>query len=222
MSVSTELLCSFELLKPLDSNALKHHIKKGRNKRNQMLNSPVCLGNLYATPCRSLLTNVTARRVVPSKRLNRWRCCGIMLLNPPRRNIVVKESRRHKTNQTRHRPSRRLCLGTMVLHGSTRANRRVRKQEPTEPCSLLAPGNEQFIQQRPKRQRRFEKADTTIGTRRQFPLIMQARDGQRREPDSTPLTPQTNLCFQSVHHGHSCLQLLPRRIQCIYSEEGHG
>lgn len=42
MSVSTELLCSFELLKPLDSNALKNHIKKGRNKRNQMLNSPVC------------------------------------------------------------------------------------------------------------------------------------------------------------------------------------
>ena len=43
MSVSTELLCSFELLKPLDSNALKNHIKKGRNKRIQMLNSPVRL-----------------------------------------------------------------------------------------------------------------------------------------------------------------------------------
>ncbi|KAJ0115808.1 hypothetical protein N8I77_012866 [Diaporthe amygdali] len=40
MSVSSELLCSFELLKPLDSNALKSHIKKGRNKRQQMLNSP--------------------------------------------------------------------------------------------------------------------------------------------------------------------------------------
>ncbi|KAL2020714.1 hypothetical protein VTK56DRAFT_8014 [Thermocarpiscus australiensis] len=40
MSVSKELLCSFELLKPLDSNALKNHIKKGRNKRNQMLHSP--------------------------------------------------------------------------------------------------------------------------------------------------------------------------------------
>ncbi|KAK4165792.1 putative serine/threonine-protein phosphatase [Cladorrhinum sp. PSN259] len=40
MSVSSELLCSFELLKPLDSNALKNHIKKGRNKRNNMLNSP--------------------------------------------------------------------------------------------------------------------------------------------------------------------------------------
>lgn len=43
MSVSSELLCSFELLKPLDSSALKSHIKKGRNKRNTMLNSPVSL-----------------------------------------------------------------------------------------------------------------------------------------------------------------------------------
>lgn len=43
MSVSEELLCSFELLKPLDSSALKSHIKKGRNKRNSMLNSPVSL-----------------------------------------------------------------------------------------------------------------------------------------------------------------------------------
>ncbi|KAF2402752.1 Metallo-dependent phosphatase [Trichodelitschia bisporula] len=40
MSVSAELLCSFELLKPLDSSALKSHIKKGRNKREKMLNSP--------------------------------------------------------------------------------------------------------------------------------------------------------------------------------------
>lgn len=43
MSVSSELLCSFELLKPLDSSALKSHIKKGRNKRNSQLNSPVSL-----------------------------------------------------------------------------------------------------------------------------------------------------------------------------------
>ncbi len=43
MSVSGELLCSFELLKPLDSSALKNHIKKGRNKRNSILNSPVRL-----------------------------------------------------------------------------------------------------------------------------------------------------------------------------------
>ena len=51
MSVSDELLCSFELLKPLDSTALKNHIKKGRNKRNSMLNSPVSsplLGSLFA------------------------------------------------------------------------------------------------------------------------------------------------------------------------------
>ncbi|KAF2741977.1 serine/threonine-protein phosphatase PP-Z [Sporormia fimetaria CBS 119925] len=41
MSVSTELLCSFELIKPLDSAGLKNHIKKARNKRNSMLNSPV-------------------------------------------------------------------------------------------------------------------------------------------------------------------------------------
>ncbi|KAL1895763.1 serine/threonine protein phosphatase Pzh1 [Ceratocystis pirilliformis] len=40
MSVSPELLCSFELLKPLDSSALKSHIKKGRNKRNNIINSP--------------------------------------------------------------------------------------------------------------------------------------------------------------------------------------
>lgn len=42
MSVSGELLCSFELLKPLDSSALKNHIKKGRKERQNMLNSPVC------------------------------------------------------------------------------------------------------------------------------------------------------------------------------------
>ncbi|RMZ88334.1 hypothetical protein DV736_g4442, partial [Chaetothyriales sp. CBS 134916] len=40
MSVSSNLLCSFELLKPLDSSALKSHIKKGRNARQNMLNSP--------------------------------------------------------------------------------------------------------------------------------------------------------------------------------------
>lgn len=43
MSVSSNLLCSFELLKPLDSSALKIHIKKGRNARNNMVNSPVCV-----------------------------------------------------------------------------------------------------------------------------------------------------------------------------------
>lgn len=49
MSVSSELLCSFELLKPLDSSALKSHIKKGRNKRQQMLNSPVSVPAACAT-----------------------------------------------------------------------------------------------------------------------------------------------------------------------------
>lgn len=43
MSVSSALLCSFELLKPLDGAQLKQHIKKGRNRRANMLNSPVCL-----------------------------------------------------------------------------------------------------------------------------------------------------------------------------------
>jgi len=41
MSVSGELLCSFELLKPLDSSLLKSHMKKGRNERQKFLNSPV-------------------------------------------------------------------------------------------------------------------------------------------------------------------------------------
>lgn len=74
MSVSTELLCSFELLKPLDSNALKHHIKKGRNKRAQMLNSPVCFQNTKPN-LRSVLTRIffSACRVVPPKRLNHQR-----------------------------------------------------------------------------------------------------------------------------------------------------
>ncbi|EPE10099.1 serine threonine-protein phosphatase pp-z [Ophiostoma piceae UAMH 11346] len=40
MSVSSELLCSFELLKPLDSNGLKNHIKKQRNSRKNFINSP--------------------------------------------------------------------------------------------------------------------------------------------------------------------------------------
>lgn len=57
MSVSGELLCSFELLKPLDSAALKNHIKKGRNKRNSMLNSPVSFGPLHVplTSCQMIV-----------------------------------------------------------------------------------------------------------------------------------------------------------------------
>lgn len=62
MSVSSELLCSFELLKPLDSNALKSHIKKGRNRRMQMLNSPVCApSTIWPTrPAWSLTDNLAS------------------------------------------------------------------------------------------------------------------------------------------------------------------
>jgi len=42
MSVSGELLCSFELLKPLDSTALKQQMKKSRNRRSSVMHqSPV-------------------------------------------------------------------------------------------------------------------------------------------------------------------------------------
>lgn len=62
MSVNAELLCSFELLKPLDSSALKSHIKKGRNKRQHMLNSPVSTrDSVNAEPA---LTE-TARKCLP-------------------------------------------------------------------------------------------------------------------------------------------------------------
>ena len=62
MSVSGELLCSFELLKPLDSSALKSHIKKSRNKRTAMLNSPV--SDLFALiPYEHVLTYLLSLRV---------------------------------------------------------------------------------------------------------------------------------------------------------------
>ena len=73
MSVSAELLCSFELLKPLDSSALKSHIKKGRNKRQSMLNSPVSFETMVGYP-RSLLTSTPARKPVPSELLEVF-CC---------------------------------------------------------------------------------------------------------------------------------------------------
>jgi hypothetical protein len=63
MSVNAELLCSFELLKPLDSSALKSHIKKGRNKRQHMLNSPVSTPDLVnAEPA---LTETARERLPP-------------------------------------------------------------------------------------------------------------------------------------------------------------
>lgn len=64
MSVSSELLCSFELLKPLDSSALKSHIKKGRNKRQQMLNSPVSFIRPPATGL-TILINIQPASVQP-------------------------------------------------------------------------------------------------------------------------------------------------------------
>ena len=66
MSVSSELLCSFELLKPLDSNALKSHIKKGRNKRNQLLNSPV-RSLLHPHQAITPLTFLLARKRFPTE-----------------------------------------------------------------------------------------------------------------------------------------------------------
>ncbi|KAL2210382.1 serine/threonine-protein phosphatase PP-Z [Sarocladium strictum] len=50
MSVSSELLCSFELLKPLDSSALKSHIKKGNKKRQHILNSPPAIVQPQSVP----------------------------------------------------------------------------------------------------------------------------------------------------------------------------
>ncbi|KAF1941274.1 Metallo-dependent phosphatase [Clathrospora elynae] len=63
MSVSGELLCSFELLKPLDSSALKSHIKKSRNKRQSMLNSPGPDSNPYfGSPILSRSTPISPER----------------------------------------------------------------------------------------------------------------------------------------------------------------
>lgn len=71
MSVSSELLCSFELLKPLDSSALKSHIKKGRNKRQQMLNSPVSFScpspSLFFQQEKHSANSSTARQRTASK-----------------------------------------------------------------------------------------------------------------------------------------------------------
>jgi len=66
MSVSAELLCSFELLKPLDSTALKSHIKRGRNLRNNLLNSPVS-SRLPRTPSANtvLLTDIVYSLLLP-------------------------------------------------------------------------------------------------------------------------------------------------------------
>lgn len=89
MSVSGELLCSFELLKPLDSTALKNHIKKGRNKRNSMLSSPVsssCSSGCSYSPCNdaglveSPLTTSSPQRS-PHKAINAI-LCGMVYCHP--------------------------------------------------------------------------------------------------------------------------------------------
>lgn len=72
MSVSGELLCSFELLKPLDSSALKNHIKKGRNKRNSILNSPVSF--FLVTWSRLGADVVRSLQLYPLKAFNEERC----------------------------------------------------------------------------------------------------------------------------------------------------
>ena len=72
MSVSGELLCSFELLKPLDSSALKSHIKKGRNKRQSMLNSPV---SVPCHQCNSTITDNNCSLRVNSLRVIKFQLC---------------------------------------------------------------------------------------------------------------------------------------------------
>ena len=71
MSVSAELLCSFELLKPLDSSQLKSHIKKGRNKRANMqqLNSPV--SSPMPVSLSNLLTTSSQLIIPPPKAFNK-------------------------------------------------------------------------------------------------------------------------------------------------------
>lgn len=70
MSVSGELLCSFELLKPLDSSALKSHIKKSRNKRLNMINSPVSRKQCKGLGQQDLLT-FSSLRLMSHKATNR-------------------------------------------------------------------------------------------------------------------------------------------------------
>ncbi|KAI0015872.1 Metallo-dependent phosphatase-like protein [Xylariomycetidae sp. FL0641] len=67
MSVSSELLCSFELLKPLDSSALKSHIKKGRNKRQNMLNSPVGIAGSILPRLLADISLAACERIPPKR-----------------------------------------------------------------------------------------------------------------------------------------------------------
>ena len=70
MSVNSELLCSFELLKPLDSNALKNHIKKQKHNRKHILNSPVGHSPLALQAQTFMsLTRITACCIQPPERI---------------------------------------------------------------------------------------------------------------------------------------------------------
>lgn len=82
MSVSAELLCSFELLKPLDSAALKNHIKKGRNKRNSILSSPVSSSLLVFSPfLQSILAKIQQSSPVQQCRES-YRAVSFLFLAP--------------------------------------------------------------------------------------------------------------------------------------------
>lgn len=71
MSVSGELLCSFELLKPLDSAALKQQMKKGRNQRNSIMHqSPVGSIPNCQTPPMLTIDSSTASKHGRSKLLS--------------------------------------------------------------------------------------------------------------------------------------------------------
>jgi hypothetical protein len=77
MAVNKELLCSFELLKPLDSTALKNHIKKGRKERQSTLNSPVsvlavrCISSTTNTACSLQINILRATRRSAHRRIRR-------------------------------------------------------------------------------------------------------------------------------------------------------
>lgn len=76
MSVSGELLCSFELLKPLESSQLKSHMKKGKNERQRMLNSPVSI-YVWSSPVRNRADNSTACKSVSAELLIAQLCESI-------------------------------------------------------------------------------------------------------------------------------------------------
>ncbi|PFH59133.1 hypothetical protein XA68_12773 [Ophiocordyceps unilateralis] len=130
MSVSSELLCSFELLKPLDSSALKSHIKKGRNKRQQMLNSPpanevndtrLTGGNELIVGCRWTCSDRSTRDLEaqcdPGNRLEKRGKPQRATILLERKPIRTADKRRY--SRTSDKPFR-LCMGTNEDGGSRR------------------------------------------------------------------------------------------------------